>query len=176
MQLVLILTISMLMTGTFTIYDFDKNSDLANWYIVDDRVMGGVSNGTFNINDDGNAVFNGKVSLENNGGFSSVRYDSPLLKVDQYSTIAFRVRGDGKQYQFRIKSNARDRHSYITYFETSTKWETIEIKLSDLYASFRGRKLNMPDYDGKIINELAFLFGNKKAESFQLEIDWITLR
>lgn len=166
----------MLMNRTFTVYDFNKSSDLANWVIVDDRVMGGDSNGTFFINEDGYAVFKGKVSLENNGGFSSIRYNAPLMKVDEYSTISLRVRGDGKSYQFRVKSNSRDRQSYITYFETNAEWEIIEIQLSDLYPSFRGRKLKMPDYDGKILNEIAFLIGNKKAESFQLEIDWIVLK
>jgi len=164
------------MNGTFMIYDFDKNSDLTNWYVVDDRVMGGISRGTLSINDQGHAVFKGKVSLDNNGGFSSIRFNAPLTKMDKYSSIVLRVKGDSKSYQLRIKSSFRDRQSYITNFETTGEWETIEIQLSDLYPSFRGRKLNMPNYDGKLMNELTFLIGNKKVETFQLEIDYIMLK
>lgn len=36
--------------------------------------MGGKSSGDFYINESGNGVFEGFVSLANNGGFSSVRY------------------------------------------------------------------------------------------------------
>jgi hypothetical protein len=31
----------------------------------------------------------------------------------------------------------------------------------------------MPNYPGKQLGEIGFLIGNKKAESFLIEIDWI---
>ena len=62
------------MISDATIFDFSKESDLRNWRIVDDVVMGGKSDGNFYINKDGHATFSGTVSLENNGGFSSVRH------------------------------------------------------------------------------------------------------
>jgi len=52
-----------------TIFDFTEKSDLTNWYVVVDGVMGGLSQGSFGVNDEGNGVFKGTVSLENNGGF-----------------------------------------------------------------------------------------------------------
>ena len=67
-----------------TIFDFNKNSSLKNWAIVDDVVMGGRSDGHFVMNEQGNAVFHGKVSLENNGGFSSVRHDFKSTDVSDY--------------------------------------------------------------------------------------------
>ncbi len=57
-----------------TLFNFDSKSDISNWRIVDDVVMGGRSNGAFKINDSGNGIFLGDVSLENNGGFSMVQY------------------------------------------------------------------------------------------------------
>ena len=60
---------------TATIFDFNKKADITNWTIVDDVVMGGRSSGNFYLNKEGNGVFEGRVSLENNGGFSSLRYD-----------------------------------------------------------------------------------------------------
>jgi hypothetical protein len=159
-----------------TIFDFKKNTDISSWRIVDDVVMGGRSNGRFFINEKGNGVFKGAVSLENNGGFSSVRYRFDSGDIDQYTKIVIRLKGDGKKYQFRIKTNQYDYHSYITYIKTSKEWETVEVRLSDMYASFRGRRLNMKNFSGEKIEELAFLIGNKKKETFQLELDKIAFR
>jgi NADH dehydrogenase [ubiquinone] 1 alpha subcomplex assembly factor 1 len=41
--------------------------------------------------------------------------------------------------------------------------------------SFRGRKLDMPNYPAKVLEEVVILISNKKAERFSLEIDKITL-
>lgn len=158
------------------LFDFNSNSVLTNWMIVDDGVMGGRSEGNFELSAEGNAVFFGDVSLENNGGFSSVRYRFVKKDASPFSLVEIRVKGDGKRYQFRVKSDAYDRQSYITYFDTSGDWETITIKLKDLYPSWRGMRLNMENYPGESMEEIAFLIANKKAESFRLEIDRIVLK
>lgn len=158
-----------------TIFDFTIDSSLDSWYIMDDVVMGGRSDGNMKINEDGHGLFHGDVSLENNGGFSSVRYRPELLDVSDYKSCKLRVKGDGKSYQFRIKSDAYDRFSYIYTFDTTGEWETVVIPLHDMYPSFRGRRLDMDNYSGQTLAELAILIGNKKNESFQLEIDKITL-
>ena len=158
------------------VFDFNKNSSLSNWSIVDDVVMGGRSAGNFELNDSGHGEFFGKVSLENNGGFSSVRYRFETMNVSDYSKIMLRLKGDGKRYQFRVKSNQNERQSYITYFETSGDWQTIEITLGDMYPSWRGMTLDMPNFPGNTMEELAYLVSNNKAENFKLEIDRISLQ
>ena len=80
------------------------------------------------------------------------------------------LKGDGKTYQVRIQENGSDYFSYIFTFQTSGEWETVKIPLAEMYPSFRGRKLNLPNYSGKSMMELTFLIGNKKAESFHLEL------
>ncbi|MFD2561393.1 CIA30 family protein [Aquimarina rubra] len=164
------------MTTSLLIFDFDKNSNLSNWNVVDDGVMGGLSQGNFEINNEGNAVFSGTVSLENNGGFSSVRYRFDTKNVKGYTKVLVRLRGDKKKYQFRTKTNANDRFSYIANFETTGDWQTIEISLSEMYPAFRGRTLDLPNYPAETMQEIAFLIGNKKAEQFRLEIDTIELK
>ena len=158
-----------------TLFDFTVNTDLTNWAVVDDVVMGGRSDGKFELNESGNAVFSGKVSLENNGGFSSVRYRFSPKNIANYTKVTLRLKGDGKSYQFRAKSDKYSRHSYIYHFETTEDWQTLEIPLQKMIPSFRGRILDMPNYPGKTLEEIAFLISNKKAEDFNLEIDWITL-
>ena len=167
----------MLITQTsMTLFDFNSDCDISNWRIVDDVVMGGRSNGSFKINDSGNGLFFGKVSLENNGGFSMVQYRFDTKKVSSYTKVCIKLKGDGKTYQFRIKKNNEDEHSYIASFVTSKNWETIEIPFDSMYPAYRGRKLDIPNYKGKQMEMIAFLIGNKKAEAFNLEIDSIILK
>ena len=127
------------------IFDFNKNSSISNWVVVDDVVMGGKSNGSFHLNKDGNGVFSGKVSLENYGGFSSVRYGFDQLNIEKFKSIVLKIKGDGKNYQFRIKHKSTDYASYITSFSSSGKWQEIEIPINSMYPSFRGRKLEKPN-------------------------------
>lgn len=155
------------------IFDFNATTDESAWRVVDDRVMGGRSNGAFSINDKGHGVFAGKVSLENNGGFSSVRHRMESLPVEDYGTFVVRLKGDGKRYQFRVKSEVSDRHSYVSYFQTSGSWQTIKIPFEQMYPTFRGRKLDMANFPGHKVAEIAFLIGNKKAEEFEIVVDWI---
>lgn len=169
------LLLSYLILGNMILFDFNKDSDLRNWMVVDDVVMGGRSEGNLELNKEGNAVFWGEVSLENNGGFSSVRFNFEKIDVPDYSKLKIRLKGDGKQYQFRVKSSQYDRHSYVYSVKTSGEWETITVPLSEMQPSFRGRSLNIPNYPVKELEEVAILIANYKAELFRLEIDKITL-
>lgn len=157
------------------LFDFNKDSPSKSWYVVDDGVMGGRSQGQFFINDSGHGIFKGHVSLKNNGGFSSLRHQMPSKDIKNYSKFILKLKGDGKSYQFRCKSNVYERHSYIAAFETTGDWQIIEINFADMYPGFRGQRLRIPNFNGEKLEEIAFLVGNKKEEDFILEIDQITL-
>ena len=159
-----------------TIFDFNVDTSLQNWVIVDDIVMGGRSSGSFSISNEGHGLYQGKVSVENNGGFSSLRHNFETLDVQAYTHVVLKVKGDGKNYQFRVKAQAQDYYSYITTFPTTGEWQEIEILLADMYPSFRGRTLNMPNFAQESIEEIRFLIGNKIPENFKLLIDKIELR
>ncbi len=160
---------------TMTLFDFSKTSDTSQWTIEDDVVMGGRSQGHFKITDEGHGQFSGEVSLKNNGGFSSLRYNFDAKDVSSYSKLKLHLKGDGKTFQFRVKSTRRERASYVYEFDTTTDWMTIEIPFKDLYPVFRGRRLNQSNYDGKQMEQIGFLIGNKKEQSFELLIDKIEL-
>ena len=157
------------------IFDFNYTAPVNDWTVVDDVVMGGRSTGQFKIDSEGHGVYSGNVSLENNGGFSSLRYRFEKMRAHENSKIVIRLKGDGKQYQFRVKSNRNTYYSYTTTFKTSGDWENIIIELKDMYPSFRGRTLNMPHFNENSIEELVFLIGNKKNESFELVLDRIDI-
>jgi len=175
MNLFLFSTILFTSMQAQVIFDFNKKSDLQDWIIVNDVVMGGRSSSTFKLDEDGEGVFEGNISLENNGGFSSLRYRFLKRTIKGDTQVKITLRGDGKKYQFRVKSNAGDYYSYIAPFLTSGEWQEIVIPLGDMYPSFRGRRLNQPNFSNDSIEELTFLIGNKKSERFKLLIDKIVL-
>lgn len=160
---------------TYPIYNFGEDADLSKWTVVNDGVMGGVSSGRIYVNDEGHGVFEGTIRLDYNGGFSSIRLPLDEIEMNGFSKVKIHLKGDGKRYQMRVKSNQSDYQSYITYFETTGKWEEIEIELGKMYASYRGRRLNIPNYPYKKMEEFGILYGDKKEESFRLEIDHIVL-
>lgn len=161
--------------NAMTLYNFNTESKAKDWLIVDDVVMGGRSDGNFYVNEKGYGVFEGEISLENNGGFSSVRHNCKTVDVSHYSKIRIRVKGDGNRYQLRLKSKRGAYYSYAAYFQSSNSWEDIDIAFEAMAPVFRGRQVDIPNFQGDTIEEVAILIGNKKAQTFKLEIDKIEL-
>lgn len=172
----LLLTIFLLLQSPpMILFDFTTTADISAWRTVDDTVMGGRSDGRFRLNEAGHGEYSGHVSLENNGGFSSLRYRMPTIKIAGMTTVILRLKGDGKRYQFRTKTSTADRHSYVTYFATTGEWQEITLDLTTMKPQFRGRALDLPDYPAEMLSEIAFLIGNKEEQDFRLVLDWIRL-
>jgi len=169
-------TICYLMMTTMMIFNFTKDAVMQNWYVVDDKVMGGVSEGKMGVNDEGHGMFQGHVSLDNNGGFSSIKYNAGATGLQGYNKFVIAIKGDGKAYQFRVKTKSSQYYSYIFNFNTTNKWQTIEIPFNSMVPSFRGRTLDMANFPGESLEEIGFLVGNKKEEDFKLAIDYISVQ
>ena len=169
-------TIYYITMNTLVIFDFTKTADLKNWYVVNDTVMGGVSAGKMGKDATGKGLFEGHVSMDNNGGFTSVRYDAVKIKLQGYSKFLIVLKGDGKAYQFRVKTNSKDYYAYVYSFKTTGNWQTIEIPFSNMVPSFRGQLLNMANFPGDYMEEIGMLIGNKIAEDFKMAIDNIIVQ
>lgn len=151
-------------------------TNLSHWQVVNDVVMGGCSQAKFLINNAGYGEFSGQVSLENNGGFSSVKYSFNQIDMDAFTKVRIKIKGDAHRYQLRLKSNITDRHSYVTYFETTGNWQEVELDLREFYPTFRGRLLQLSKYPGKLLEEIGFLIGNKESQNFKFQIESISLQ
>ena len=138
--------------------------------------MGGRSQGNFSVNSEGFGVFEGYVTTENNGGFSSLRYNFDGIKTSGFESVVLKLRGDGKSYQFRLKGSDTQRHSYIYTFTTTGLEQDIIIPLKDFSPRFRGRQLILPNFDADKIEQIAFLIGNKTNERFYLAIESIIIK
>jgi monofunctional biosynthetic peptidoglycan transglycosylase len=163
-------------TQEILMYDFDNPEELERWRIVNDGVMGGLSKGQIVLTYNSTAIFKGTISLENRGGFASTRTVPYAYKLDGYEGILLRVKGDGKNYQFRVRTDDRfDGISYRYEFNTDNNtWKTIAIPFDDFAPTFRGRVLKgVEPVDPGKLKQVGFLIANKQAENFNLEIDWI---
>lgn len=158
------------------IIDFKSPSESSHWQIINDCVMGGLSQSEFEVTSEGYGQFSGHVSLKNNGGFASARRLVSLKGIEKYSHLRLRVKGDGSAYQFRIKSNASDDHFFNYPFKTTGHWQVLEVPLNEMFPIYRGRKLDMSNFSASHIEEIRFMIANQKEEDFEILIDKIELR
>jgi NADH dehydrogenase [ubiquinone] 1 alpha subcomplex assembly factor 1 len=157
------------------VYTFTSQTDITEWNVVNDGVMGGVSKSTIKLTDSGQGQFSGNVSLANNGGFASIQLNKTINIAKENKYIFLRLKGDGKNYEFRLKGKLSQYESYVHQFSTTGEWETIKLELSAFYPQIRGRQLDIPNFNFSNIEQLSFLIANKKEENFSLLIDWIGL-
>jgi monofunctional biosynthetic peptidoglycan transglycosylase len=144
--------------------------DAERWWSINDGVMGGVSAGGMRQTDEG-LRFSGELSLENNGGFSSVR---SLVEQDLTGVthVQLEVRGDGREYQFRLRQNDRfDGVAWRSKFLTSQEWKTVSLPLESFTPVFRGRIIrNAGPVVASEIRQMGFLLADYQPGSFELEI------
>lgn len=173
----LYLSLFIFMSTTETIiYDFSETNPVEKWQIVNDGVMGGRSQSSLALTEKGHGKFSGQISLENNGGFASVRLLTDVDIQPNQNKVVLRLKGDGKIYQFRLKGSRNQRESYVHEFQTNGEWQSIEMNINDFSPQFRGRKLDMPNFKFSKIEEVRFLIGHKKEEKFELLIDSIAIK
>lgn len=156
--------------------DFSE-SDLSEWYAINDGVMGGVSLGAIRRTKLGTGVFSGVLSLENNGGFASVRAVLGRHDLSAYAGLEIRVRGDGRTYQLRLRTDDRvDGVAYRAQFETrDAEWTTTRLLFSQFLPTFRGRTLSdVPPLDTSRIHQVTFMLADKNPGPFSLEIDFVS--
>mgnify|MGYP006291349183 CR=1 FL=1 len=160
-------------SNVLVVMDFDAESPA--WRNIDDVVMGGISSSRFRI-EHGLGVFEGTVSLENSGGFASVRSAAADYDFSAARGLLLRVRGDGKCYALRLRTT--DVFGGINYearFETAEgDWMTVAIPFECFQPVYRGRKVRDAEpLDRKSVKTLGFLISEKQDGPFRLEVDWI---
>jgi NADH dehydrogenase [ubiquinone] 1 alpha subcomplex assembly factor 1 len=156
-----------------SIYSFTTQNSVSEWRIVNDGVMGGISKSSLLLTSSGHGKFAGHVSLANNGGFASIQLNKKIGLTLENKLILLRVKGDGKQYEFRIKAKTSQNASYVHPFSTSGEWQLIKLPLAQFYPQFFGRILDSPNFNFQTIEQLSFLIANKREEDFELLIDFI---
>ena len=135
---------------------FDGKDSL-RWQTVNDGVMGGRSRGDSLRTRSATLLFAGDISLENNGGFSSIRTRPQDLQLGGYDGLAIRVRGDGRAYKLSLRTSGVS--SWVAYwadFQTKKdEWVTVRIPFSQWTPTTFGRKLPGPRLNPSLVNSHA---------------------
>jgi len=154
------------------ITDFSDESADLGWYVVNDNVMGGRSQGGFERKP-GELLFAGRTNTRG-GGFSSIRTESLQLDLSQYAAIRLRVRGDGRRYTWRLTTDARYYGRPVAYwadFETvAGPWQTVDVPFSRFVPRFRGAELDGPPLDTSAITGLGLMIYDKRDGAFELRL------
>ena len=157
-----------------TITNFVKANRDLGWYVQNDNVMGGRSEGGFDTEEQGKLIFAGNTNT-NGGGFSSIRTSPFKLDLSNYDGIQIRVQGDGRRYTWQLQTTAvyrRYRVSYWSDFDTiDGEWITVNIPFSSFYPQVRGFKLDGPKLDTSDITELGLYIYDKQDGPFELRLD-----
>ena len=158
-----------------TIIDFRDPGSIP-WRVVNDGVMGGLSESVLELSREGTAIFKGFVSLENNGGFASTRGDFEVMDLSGFEGVTLRVRGDGRSYQLRFRTDgSRQGMAYKSEFRTSPgEWMELSLPFSGFEPTVRGyRPPGVGPLDTARLRQMGFLIGDKREGPFHLEIAWV---
>jgi NADH dehydrogenase [ubiquinone] 1 alpha subcomplex assembly factor 1 len=146
-----------------TLFDFTRTDARKEWQTVNDGVMGGVSEGKFKITDTKTLEFFGKLSLENNGGFASVRTRAKKIGLEKGDTLVAKVRGDGREYSLNLYLNKPlIAFSYRATVQTkNNEWIEVKLPLDKFQATSFGRPVrDAGPVDPQEVNGLGFLLGS----------------
>ena len=161
---------------TTTKFDFGKKKFGSDWRIVNDGVMGGLSEGAVNFTDN-SVVFKGTVSLENNGGFSSFRSPYGSMDLSKFTAVKIRVRTNGSKFGFTLSTDTRFYiPNYKKVFSTEAgQWKTFTFQLRDFdqYRIGRPTGKKIPEAFLNKIIRMGFITNFKAEKDFSLEVDFI---
>ncbi|MEM6542217.1 MAG: CIA30 family protein, partial [Bacteroidota bacterium] len=111
-------------------FDFGTTKDGTNWQILNDGVMGGLSKGEILFTEN-SLKFSGAVSLENYGGFTSVKSPFQEFTLANKSRVKIRYKTSGQSIAISLENS---RAFYKPYFkleleDTEDSWKTKEIAI-----------------------------------------------
>ena len=165
-----------LMTAPLS-FDFGTSCDTCDdWFVVLDGVMGGLSQGKVEQTTQ-SIIFRGSVSLENNGGFASLRTPYQEYDLSEYKTVTVRYRSTGQDFGLTLNKYRRFwRPRYKTNLPiTGGEWQTLTCNLTDFGMYRLGQKMEGHPDKGDLseIIRLGLISNTKAATDFEIEVDTI---
>lgn len=158
------------------ITDFTSGSADLGWYVVNDNVMGGRSDGDFEQRR-GQLRFTGRTNTRG-GGFSSIRSEPVRLDLSHHAGIQLRVKGDGRRYTWRLTTDARWRGRQVSYWADfdarDGEWTTVDIPFASFIPRFRGYRLDGLPLDPGQVTGMGLMIYDKQDGPFDLHLDSVS--
>ena len=157
---------------TMMLSEFTGVTTDVEWYIQNDNVMGGQSQGMFEITLN-ELIFSGNTNTDG-GGFSSIRTNSLNFDLSDRSGIRVKVKGDGRRYTWHLQTDARWRGRSVSYWADFNTLEdeiaVIDIPFTSFVPQFRGFELEGPELDTRQITQLGLYIYDKNDGPFELTL------
>jgi len=155
-----------------TLFDFSIPSAGADWFAVDDNVMGGASLSRLRGHPESYAVFEGRLEVQNNAGFASVRCKPFEPDLEQDVDFLLEIKGDGRRYKLILRSqDSPEGINYHAEFATTGVWETVRIPSTAFVPRLRGRRVaNAAELDTSRVNQIGLMLADAKQGDFMLAI------
>ena len=157
---------------TTVLTNFTSTASDLGWYVMNDNVMGGRSEGDFEALQ-GTLNFTGRTNT-NGGGFSSIRTKALQLDLSKYAGIQLHVTGDGRRYTWQLTTPERWRGKQVSYwadFETSNgSSRVVNIPFSHFVPKYRGSQLDGPALDLRQITGMGLMIYDKQDGPFELQL------
>ncbi|MDT8441984.1 MAG: CIA30 family protein [Desulfuromonadales bacterium] len=162
-----------------TLFDFIDPAAVSQWSSIDDRIMGGCSMSRPTHLDGVGMRFHGTVSLDNNGGFASIRSANGEYDLSGCTELLVRLRGDGQRYKLSLRTDRYyDGVSYQTGFATAQGlWTEVALPFAACVATHHGQTLTtVAPLDPAGIVSFGLFIAERQTGPFQLDIAWIRAR
>ena len=157
--------------------DFNED-DSAGWFIVNDGVMGGRSDGGGFIRDSV-LRFEGDVVTQG-GGFTSARTPLDGDELVDTNRIEMRVRPDGRTYGLTLEDAAAFRGRLVSHRADldigpvdDDGWAIATVEYDELVPSVFGQLVDAPPFDPATAREFGIIIADGIDGDFVLDIDWI---
>ena len=158
-----------------TVFDFSKAAAIEGWRSIDDRIMGGCSQSRPEAAS-GGLCFAGAVSLENNGGFASIRSPEDNYDLAGCTGLRLRVRGDGHVYKLSLRTDRfYDGISYQAAFQTRAgDWEELDLPFGAFVPTHHGIVMStVAPLDPAGIQSFGLFIADRQDGPFRLEVAWV---
>ena len=141
--------------------------------VTNDGVMGGLSDGSVTLLDNGVVEFSGVLSTENNGGFSSWTMANRAFDLSGFAGLSVYAKGDGRLYKLRLQTDELFNGSRVSFeapLPVTEEWTDARVNFADLRATWRGRALERV-FDPTKVSSIGVILADKVDGPFLLQVE-----
>lgn len=147
------------------------------WVLLSDNIMGGVTKSKIEYTSN-SVLLSGNISLDNYGGFSSIRTKYKSVDLSQYNGIKIKFKSNNQKFAFTLEDNQNwTKPNYKREFspKKDDTWEEMIIYFKDFQEIVIGEPTGntMKAKSLKNIVRMGIMTYEKKEGPFSLEVDYI---
>ena len=177
--ILLVLGISALQSfGQSSIIDFGNSAEKnQEWKLLSDNIMGGVTKSKIEYTNN-SVLLSGNISLDNYGGFSSIKTKYKSVDLSKYNGIKIKFKSTNQKFAFTLEDNQNwTKPNYKREFspKKDDSWEEMIIYFKDFQEIVIGETTGnmMKSKSLKNIVRMGIMTYEKKEGPFSLEVDYI---